>query len=48
MEKDPVCGMNVEPNAAAGSAVHEGKTYYFCSSHCFRQFQEHPERYVKA
>lgn len=48
MEKDPVCGMNVEPRASAGSAVHEGKTYYFCSSDCLRQFQEHPERYVKA
>ena len=47
VEKDPGCGMNVEPNSAAGSLVHEGRTYYFCSSHCLQQFQEHPERYVK-
>ena len=28
---DPICGMNVEPDSAAGSHVHGGQTYYFCS-----------------
>lgn len=47
MEKDPVCGMNVAPETASASVVHEGKTYYFCSPHCLRQFEAHPERYLK-
>src|SRR5690348_6776623 len=31
---DPVCGMTVDPASAAGSHVHDGTTYYFCSKHC--------------
>ncbi|HRC44442.1 MAG TPA: YHS domain-containing protein [Nitrospira sp.] len=29
-ERDPVCGMTVQPATAAGSHAHAGKTYYFC------------------
>ena len=29
--KDPVCGMDVSPDAAAGTAVRDGQVYYFCS-----------------
>lgn len=46
MEKDPVCGMLVKPEEAAGKAVHEGKTSYFCSPHCMKRFQESPQRFV--
>ena len=31
MEKDVVCGMQVDPVKAAGSSEYKGKTYYFCS-----------------
>ena len=31
MEKDVVCGMQVDPAKAAGSSQYNGKTYYFCS-----------------
>lgn len=31
MEKDIVCGMQVDPAKAAGTSQHNGKTYYFCS-----------------
>jgi YHS domain-containing protein len=31
---DPVCGMTVDPATAARQAVHGGRTYYFCSTHC--------------
>lgn len=48
MERDPVCGMNVDPKSAAGSMEWQGKTYYFCSANCQRQFQQAPERYAKA
>ena len=46
MEKDPVCGMDVEPTQAAGKSDYQGKTYYFCSPGCKRQFDRNPERYV--
>jgi Cu+-exporting ATPase len=44
---DPVCGMSVDPHAAAGSAVHAGKTYYFCSTHCVAQFKSDPAKYLQ-
>jgi YHS domain-containing protein len=44
--KDPVCGMMIDPDTAAGRATHQGTTYYFCSTQCLRQFQADPARYV--
>lgn len=41
--KDPVCGMTVDPAAAAGSFEHAGTTYYFCSHHCREKFKNDPE-----
>ena len=43
---DVVCGMEVEPETAAGSHRHGGETYYFCSDWCLRKFQEDPLRYL--
>jgi len=43
---DPVCGMTVNPNAAAGAHEHKGQTYYFCSTHCLKKFSEDPERFL--
>lgn len=43
---DPVCGMTVDPETAAGKAEYEGKTYYFCSEGCRKAFEEDPERYL--
>ncbi|MCI0458322.1 MAG: YHS domain-containing protein, partial [Gemmataceae bacterium] len=43
---DAVCGMIVNPVTAAGSHVHEGRTYHFCSTHCLEQFRADPARYV--
>lgn len=37
--KDPVCGMDVD-TASALSASKYGKTYYFCSKSCKREFTE--------
>jgi P-type Cu+ transporter len=45
--KDPICGMDVGPEDAAGSCVHNGVTYYFCSTHCLEKFKAAPARYVK-
>jgi YHS domain-containing protein len=45
---DPVCGMTVEPEAAAAAWDHEGTTYYFCSLGCFERFRADPERFLSA
>ena len=44
---DPVCRMAVDPEHAAGTLVHEGVTYHFCSLDCVRQFASAPERHVR-
>jgi Cu+-exporting ATPase len=44
--KDPVCGMDIDPATAATSEEYEGKTYYFCSENCHRQFVATPERFA--
>lgn len=46
MEKDPVCGMDVEPKTAAGKSEYQGKTYYFCSPGCKHSFDKDPEKYL--
>jgi YHS domain-containing protein len=46
MAKDPVCGMEVDPKEAAGKSEHKGKTYYFCSVSCKREFDKNPEQYT--
>lgn len=43
---DPVCGMDVDPARAAGTATYKGKTYYFCSTHCREAFVAAPEKYL--
>jgi Cu+-exporting ATPase len=44
---DPVCGMTVTPETAAGTAVYDGRTYYFCSRACRDRFQADPEQYTR-
>jgi YHS domain-containing protein len=44
--KDPVCGMDVTPETAAGTSEYNGTTYYFCSPGCKRSFDKDPEKYV--
>src|SRR5688572_31609296 len=46
MERDVVCGMQVDPARAAGSTRHDGKTYYFCSKGCLQRFQADPAKYL--
>ena len=44
--KDPVCGMSVNPESAAGHDRHEGQDYFFCSQHCLERFRSDPNRYL--
>ncbi|MGK2913576.1 MAG: heavy metal translocating P-type ATPase [Porticoccaceae bacterium] len=46
MATDPVCGMQVEPARAAGTADHAGHTYYFCSTRCRDGFVADPATFV--
>ena len=47
MEKDPVCGMEVERGSAAATSLYGGRTYYFCADSCKEQFDRNPEQFVK-
>ena len=43
---DPVCGMEVTPEDAAGSSNYQGQTYYFCNESCLERFQANPEGFL--
>ena len=43
--KDPVCGMMIDPEAAAGSTTYESQEIYFCSDQCRRDFEANPGHY---
>ena len=45
--KDPVCGMEVEPDDAAGESEFQGTTYYFCSNECKQKFDQKPQAFMK-
>jgi Cu+-exporting ATPase len=47
MQKDPVCGMQVNPASAAGSSEYNGKTYVFCSASCKQKFDRDPKPFAK-
>ena len=46
MEVDPVCGMRIDSEEAAGTIEYGGKTYYFCSQTCFDAFKVTPTSYA--
>jgi len=46
--KDPVCGMDVNPEAARHKALHQGKEYYFCCASCLAKFQANPEKILSS
>jgi Cu+-exporting ATPase len=37
---DPICGMTVKPETAAGSLEHNGETVYFCSKSCLETYKQ--------
>ena len=46
LERDPVCGMNVNPATAKLVHEHAGKNYYFCSASCLEKFKADSARYL--
>ena len=48
LERDPVCGMNVNPATAKHVYKHAGKDLYFCCAHCLEKFKANPAGYLSA
>src|SRR6266542_3161381 len=44
---DPVCGMTIAPEGAAGRLEYKGATYYFCNLSCLQKFKAAPEQYIQ-
>jgi len=47
-QKDPVCGMPVDPAKAAATFEFGGKNYHFCSKRCAERFAVQPEKFLGA
>lgn len=47
MEKDLVCGMDVDEKKAAATSEYKGKMYYFCAPGCKKAFDTDPEKYLQ-
>ena len=45
-ERDPVCGMQVDPARAPARAEHAGRAYFFCCPGCAQKFQLDPDKYL--
>jgi len=46
LARDPVCGMNVNPDTAKHVHEHAGKNYYFCCAGCLKKFEADPQAYL--
>ena len=46
LDKDPVCGMSVDPAKAAASVEYESKLYHFCSRGCAEKFKADSQKYL--
>lgn len=44
--RDPVCGMEIDPNSAAGESSYRGQVFHFCASSCKAKFERDPARYL--
>jgi YHS domain-containing protein len=47
VEKDPVCGMSVDPSKTQYKTLYKGKVFYFCSKPCKEEFEKRPEYYLE-
>jgi Cu+-exporting ATPase len=45
-EKDPVCGMGVDPATARHRTVHRGRPYFFCGARCKERFVAEPAKFL--
>jgi Cu+-exporting ATPase len=47
MATDPVCKMEVAPDAAAAHSEWRGQSYHFCSKSCKAKFDSNPESFLR-
>jgi len=45
-ERDPVCGMTVDPLRTAHTAEQDGRVYFFCGAGCATKFRADSEKYL--
>jgi Cu+-exporting ATPase len=45
-ERDPVCGMSVNPATAKHISQYDGDNYYFCCAACAQKFTAEPPKYL--
>jgi Cu+-exporting ATPase len=45
--KDPVCGMNVDPEQTPFTFNFLGQHYFFCSEQCLKKFKKEPQKYIQ-
>lgn len=48
MPTDPVCGMEVKAEEAAGKTEYKGDTYYFCATACQEKFEANPKKFLES
>ena len=46
VEKDPVCGMTVDPASSKHQVTHQRRVFHFCSNGCREKFVADPARYM--
>jgi Cu+-exporting ATPase len=47
-QKDPVCGMNINPSECPYKTEHKNKQYSFCCKECMTAFKNNPDKFSKA
>ncbi len=45
-ERDPVCGMDVDPNLTRYHVSYRTHLYHFCSGQCQLEFERDPDTYA--
>lgn len=46
-EKDPVCGMSVDPSQTNFKTEHHNKKFAFCCKDCMEKFKKNPQQFSK-
>ena len=45
--RDPVCGLQINPDLAKHRSTYDEKIYYFCSLECKNRFDDEPSKYAE-
>lgn len=45
-DRDPICGMTVDPGKARHKSEYSGRYFFFCCAGCKQAFDQQPEKYV--